>query len=326
MIDSEGNPMSQDLEKPQNPENESLDPVLPAEESPQDEIINISEEDALHADEDIVSALKLLQGFEDEESEDDPGGSKPASAVPPPPQAKSLEKDIQQINDLKKLIASQKKNLSDAERKISEMEKKLAESEKRAVEMTQKAEELNGHWVRVSADYQNYQKRAKAKFNEFLDLERGTMIKEFLPVIENLKRALMHQNEAELFREGVQLILKQMEAMLEKWNVKEIPALEQNFDPALHDAIDRVAMIDKQDNLIVNVVSTGYFMGDRVLTPARVIVNCLPIKLRTQSNLNDDKMAENEIELIPSAEHLDEPPLTLDENTQDQGGAPANTV
>ena len=97
-------------------------------------------------------------------------------------------------------------------------------------------------------------------------------MQKFLPVYDNLERALKQGTEDEAYRKGVEMIMSQFESTLEKLGVKPIECLGEKFDPAFHNAVMHVEDEDKGENEIVEVFQKGFLMGDKVVRFAMVKV------------------------------------------------------
>ena len=131
---------------------------------------------------------------------------------------------------------------------------------------------LNDKYLRLCAEYDNFRKRSqKEKDSLYADLKAETL-KKFLPVYDNLVRALDQSTEDEAYRRGVEMIMTQFNTTMEKLGVTEIESLGQKFDPAFHNAVMHVEDAEKGENEIVEVFQKGFLMGDKVIRFAMVKV------------------------------------------------------
>ena len=131
---------------------------------------------------------------------------------------------------------------------------------------------LNDKYLRLCAEYDNFRKRSqKEKDNLYADIKAETL-KQFLPVYDNLVRALDQSTEDEAYRRGVEMIMTQFNTTMEKLGVTEIESLGQKFDPAFHNAVMHVEDAEKGENEIVEVFQKGFLMGDKVIRFAMVKV------------------------------------------------------
>ena len=137
------------------------------------------------------------------------------------------------------------------------------------------AEELKGandRYLRLLAEYDNYRKRSqKEKDSLYADIKSDTVAK-FLPVYDNLVRALAQNTEDEAYRRGVEMIMTQFNTTLEKLGATKIECLGQKFDPSLHNAVMHVEDEEKGENEIVEVFQEGFMMGEKVIRFAMVKV------------------------------------------------------
>ena len=127
-------------------------------------------------------------------------------------------------------------------------------------------------YLRLAAEYDNYRKRSqKEKEGLYGDIKSDTVSK-FLPVYDNLARALAQSTEDEAYRKGVEMIMNQFNATLEKLGVSRIESLGQKFDPSLHNAVMHVDDEEKGENEIVEVFQEGFKYGEKVIRFAMVKV------------------------------------------------------
>jgi molecular chaperone GrpE len=119
--------------------------------------------------------------------------------------------------------------------------------------------------LRTLAEYDNFRKRsAKERENIYADVRADTVTK-FLPVYDNLVRALAQATEDEAYRKGVEMIMTQLEEILTKLGVEEIPAVGEVFDPKLHNAVMHVEDESCGEGIIVEEFQKGFRMGDKVI-------------------------------------------------------------
>ena len=124
---------------------------------------------------------------------------------------------------------------------------------------------LTDKYLRICAEYDNFRKRTqKEKENLYGDI-RANVITSFLPVYDNLARALAAETEDEAYRKGVEMIMNQFNATLEKLGVSEIKAVGEKFDPALHNAVMHVDDEKKGENEVVEEFQKGFKIGDKVI-------------------------------------------------------------
>ena len=132
--------------------------------------------------------------------------------------------------------------------------------------------EVNDKYLRLAAEYDNYRKRtAKEKESIYGDAKADT-IKPLLAVYDNLERGIAQYDEADVHRQGLELILRQFTETLTKLGVTEIEAQGQPFDPEKHNAVMHVEDESAGENTVVEVFQKGFMIGDKVLRFAMVKV------------------------------------------------------
>ena len=156
-----------------------------------------------------------------------------------------------------------------------EEKKSSKKAEGKAEPKPDAAEELKGandRYLRLLAEYDNYRKRSqKERDSLYADIKSDTVAK-FLPVYDNLVRALSQSTEDEAYRKGVEMIMNQFNSTLEKLGATRIECLGQKFDPTLHNAVMHGDDEEKGENEIVEVFQEGFLMGEKVIRFAMVKV------------------------------------------------------
>ena len=133
-------------------------------------------------------------------------------------------------------------------------------------------DQLLDRLARMQAEFENARKRAEREKTEFRDHVTGSVVEQFLPVLDNFELALKSTGSAEQLRSGVSLITKQMEEILEKMQVKAIPTVGESFDPHVHEALGSVERDDVPDQHVAEEIRRGYKIRERLLRPALVRV------------------------------------------------------
>ncbi|MDO4516397.1 MAG: nucleotide exchange factor GrpE [Bacillota bacterium] len=132
--------------------------------------------------------------------------------------------------------------------------------------------EQEDKYLRLLAEYDNYRKRSqKEKENAWTSAKADTA-KEFLPVYDNLERALKQETADEAYAKGVQMIMTQLKNVLEKLGIEEIPAQGETFDPNVHNAVMHVDDEALGENVVAEVFQAGFKIGDKVIRHAMVKV------------------------------------------------------
>jgi molecular chaperone GrpE len=133
-------------------------------------------------------------------------------------------------------------------------------------------DQLLDRLARMQAEFENARKRAEREKAEFRDHVTGSVVEQFLPVLDNFELALKSTGTVEQLRSGVSLIMKQMEEILQKMQVSAVPAVGESFDPRVHEALGAVERDDVPDQHVAEEVRRGYKIRERLLRPALVRV------------------------------------------------------
>lgn len=138
-------------------------------------------------------------------------------------------------------------------------------------EMGEKLAEMNDKYIRLYSEYENYRKRTNQEKADLVLNGGRDFMKAILPVIDDFERALAALGNDE----GVLLIYNKMIKILEQKGLKAMEAKGAKFDEALHEAVTRIpAPSADQKGLVMDVVEKGYFLNDKVLRYAKVVVAC----------------------------------------------------
>ena len=148
---------------------------------------------------------------------------------------------------------------------IDDLKKRLAEAEA-------KTSEYKDNWLRSQAEFQNYRKRID-RDNEMMYVSmKGDIIKKVLPVLDDLERALQNRPAEDAWANGIELVARKFQNILESEGLKKIEALGAEFDPNFHEAISHEPANGAMSGHVIGVVQNGYMIGDRVIRPALVRV------------------------------------------------------
>ncbi len=154
----------------------------------------------------------------------------------------------------------------------------LQELRQQIDELQREKDELFAKLQRVSADYDNLQKRTSKQIADTIGYEKEKIIKTLLPVLDNFEHSLQNAHQAEnvdVLLKGIQIIYDQMLDILKSHNVEQIKALGELFDPALHEAMMQKTEPEQQENIVLEEFQKGYKLNGRVIRPSKVIVNKL---------------------------------------------------
>ena len=185
------------------------------------------------------------------------------------------------MTDKKHKAKSESKQLEPVEQPEAETEVPLVtleefEALKKQLEETQvsAAEYLDG-WQRSQAEFSNYKKRLEREQIGTAQLMRGAIISRFLPVLDDLQRALENRPAEELGQSwvgGIELIQRKLQAILDAEGVTRIDAEGKMFDPNFHEAISHEPSEGHESGQVIAVVQQGYMLGERVIRHAMVRV------------------------------------------------------
>lgn len=150
-------------------------------------------------------------------------------------------------------------------REIDSLRLKLSEAEAKS------AENLDG-WQRSVAEFQNYKKRMDRDREAEKAYMKGDLIKKVLPALDDLERALSNRPEGDAWANGIELIARKLQSILEAEGLVRIDAKGLAFDPNFHEAISYESNEDVESGHIIAIVQNGYMLGDRVVRPALVRV------------------------------------------------------
>jgi molecular chaperone GrpE len=133
-------------------------------------------------------------------------------------------------------------------------------------------DEAIDRWKRAAADFDNFRKRAARERDEYVTLANERLVKELLPILDDLERALaaVGEHEEATVEEGVRLVHRSLASLLQRNGVEEI-STEGQFDPHVHEALLSQPS-EAEEGSVIDVVQKGYKLGDRVVRPARVVI------------------------------------------------------
>jgi molecular chaperone GrpE len=130
--------------------------------------------------------------------------------------------------------------------------------------------------LRISAEFENYKKRAQKDRSDLINYGNERLIKELLPTVDNMERALDHASNSEdfgAFVEGLKLIYDKLLVTLEKMGVQGVESLGRDFDPNFHEAMLKVESDELEDNKVVEEFEKGYLLNGRLLRPSKVSIS-----------------------------------------------------
>ena len=171
---------------------------------------------------------------------------------------KATENTVPETEQVEETTAAQQEAVEEVEAVVDNSAQLLAEE--------------HDKYLRLAAEYDNFRKRsAKEKESAWADSKASTAAA-FLPVYDNLERALKAPCTDEAYQKGVEMTMNQLKDVLTKLGIEEIPALGEKFDPNCHNAVMHVDDDSVEDNTIVEVFQTGFRSGDKIVSFSMVKV------------------------------------------------------
>jgi len=179
-------------------------------------------------------------------------------------ESQKAEQDLEEIPEFEVIEPDDEEELD----QVAELENKLLEA------LSKRDEYLDG-WQRTQADFANYKKRVDRDRQLVQQNAVGMVVLRYLEILDDLERALSNQpqnGEGSDWADGIDLVYRKWLKALEADNINPMDVDLQLFDPMLHEAVSHEESEDHESGEIIEVVQTGYLIGDRVLRPARVRV------------------------------------------------------
>lgn len=153
-------------------------------------------------------------------------------------------------------------------KKNEEMQKIIKKNQKEIKDLKNQIKQLNDKYLRTLADFQNFQKRSEKELLCNEEEIKKIYIIELIDLYELLKKALKDKNP----KEGLKLLINNVEKFMEKERIKAINCIGQKFDHNLHHAITTIEKNECDDNIVIEEVKKGYILDDKLLRPSHVIV------------------------------------------------------
>ena len=151
-------------------------------------------------------------------------------------------------------------------------EKEEAAEEKKEEKEAELEEDGDAKYLRLMADFQNYKKRVEKEKKDLYSYANEKLVTELLAVLDNFERALAHEDSGDGFKEGMEMIFKQLMDVLEKSGLAEIAALGEDFDPNFHNAVMTEETEEYESGKVSGVLQKGYTLNGKVIRPSMVKV------------------------------------------------------
>jgi molecular chaperone GrpE len=170
----------------------------------------------------------------------------------------------------------QENDLPDEEISEEKPDDPIRKMEARIEELEKEVGANYDRFVRVTADFENYRKRTSREMSDLRKFANENILKDMLSVVDNLERAIESgskpDSEKKTLLEGINITLKDLFRMLEKYGVKDFKSKGEPFDPVFHQAMMQEQTNDYPDNIVLNELQKGYTIHGRLLRPAMVVV------------------------------------------------------
>jgi molecular chaperone GrpE len=171
------------------------------------------------------------------------------------------------------------KSDSTAEPKEPGKKENKTDLESRLQEKEKEAKDNYDRYLRLSAEMENFKKRAEKEKSETYKFANETLLKELIPVLDNLERAVEHGQEtgnSKALLEGVEMTQKALWTIMEKYGVTRVEALGEEFDPNLHEAVMVQEDAERPPGVVIAQMQKGYRLHNRLIRPAMVVVSKKP--------------------------------------------------
>lgn len=199
---------------------------------------------------------------------------------------KAPEEQPEQVeNKEQEITAAEQTEPSPAEQLQAELDQAACE-----------AKALQEQYLRTLADMENLRKRTQREKEELAKFANENILREVLPVIDNLERAVEHAEQAESSEgllEGVRMTLDQFNQVLTRFGVTPVEALGETFDPALHQAMGQLETDEFPTNAVAQQMQKGYQLNERLLRPAMVMIAKAPAVPEAETDESSTETDEN---------------------------------
>lgn len=176
---------------------------------------------------------------------------------------------------------------------VEELPADLEELKNQLTEKTREAEENYDRLLRMAAELENIKKRQERELADLRQFANENLLKELLPVLDNLDRALEHGRQSETspnaLMEGLDLVNQDFVKVLGRFGVTPIESVGERFDPAYHHAVMEEETPEVEDQTVLKELQKGYLIQNRLLRPAMVVVSRNPESSTIKVNVNIDK-------------------------------------
>ncbi len=192
---------------------------------------------------------------------------------PPPTEKTKPPENISQCNRLQS-------QLGEVRQELRKREAELGTSQEHNRQVSQELEEMRQLSLRAMADLENYKKRVLREKEEQRKFSQEQLLRDLLPIVDSLELALehaQHRADVQSLQSGLALTKKMFDDTLSRFGVKSFTSLSTPFDPRFHEAIQSVES-DLPSGMVIKEVARGYFLHERLIRPATVLISKGPAK------------------------------------------------
>lgn len=154
----------------------------------------------------------------------------------------------------------------------SDKKEKKSKKDGEVEQLKAELEKKNDLLLRTAAEFDNYKKRTEREKTSIAEYARAGIIKNLLPILDNVDRAAMADRESPDYIKGIEMIIKQFESLAGNLNIVEVAKVGDAFDPNMHEAVMHIEDENLGENVIAEVLQKGYKIGDTIIRPAMVKV------------------------------------------------------
>jgi molecular chaperone GrpE len=200
--------------------------------------------------------------------------SKKEKAHRPESEAQSPSEDVPESYEDQSSESEQSvPTLEQLQEQLVESNSRMETLEQQLIEAQAQSAEYKDGWQRTLADFQNYKRRVDGESAETYQNAVRNIIRRYLPVLDDMERALAHRPADLPWVDGIDLIYRKLQSILEAEGVQRIEAEGQPFDPNFHEAVSQEPVEAVESGTVIGVIQQGYMLGERVIRPAQVRVS-----------------------------------------------------
>ena len=162
-------------------------------------------------------------------------------------------------------------------------------------EFQKESEKNHDLYLRSQAEMENMKKRNRKEKEDYLKFANESLIKDMLPVLDNLEKALSHaenENTVHALKEGIHLTLKGLKESLSKSGLEEVKALGEPFDPCFHEAVSEMSDPRAKPGIVITELQKGYVLNSRLIRPAMVVVNRQKASRKADQDNNSERACD----------------------------------